>query len=62
MKNINHYSNIAFASLLFLVLFWSSSRDDIGIEGVVIVIMGWAAGRILKDGIESLMHLVHKND
>ena len=62
MKNSNHYSNITFSALLVSVVIMGLSNKDMGVMGVVLVSVGWATTRILRDGITSLIHLMTQDD
>lgn len=62
MKNTHHYSNITFSALLVSVVIMGLSNKDMGVMGVVLVCVGWATTRIVKDGISSLIYLMTRDD
>lgn len=62
MKNTIHYSNITFLTLLILVLLYGLSNKDMGIIGVILVLVGWSTTQIIKAGLGSLFILLAQNE
>lgn len=62
MKNTIHYSNITFLALLVSVLLWGLSNKDMGIMGVILVLVGWSTTQIIKAGLGSLFILMTQDE
>ena len=62
MKNTIHYSNITFLALLVSVLLWGLSNRDMGIMGVILVLVGWSTTQIIKAGLGSLFILMTQDE
>lgn len=62
MKNFHHYINVTFLALLVSTLLYSRGNKEATMVGMVILTVGWVAGRMVREGVASLVHLMSSDE